>query len=57
VHLGGTRMGHTGLMDNVYYKEVHFDLLFFILRIVKPVVTWVQSFKKIREWAELEPHL
>jgi len=33
------------LMDNVYYKEVQFDLLYpvwfkkFILRIVRPVVT------------------
>jgi len=26
----------------------------FILRIVRPVVTWVQCFKKIRAWAELE---
>jgi len=57
-------MGYTGLMDKVYYKEVHFDLLFpvwfkkFILCIVIPVVTRVQSFKKkIRAWAELEPHL
>jgi len=45
-------------MDKVYYKEVHFDLLYrvwfkkFILRIVRPVVTWLQ---KIRAWAE--PHL
>jgi len=28
-----------------------------ILRIVRPVVTLVQSFKNIRTWAELEPNL
>jgi len=45
-------MRYTGLMAKVYYKEVSFDLLYpvwfkkFILRIVRPVVTWVQSFKK-----------
>jgi len=38
-------MGYTGLMDKVYYKEVHFDLLFpmwfkqIILHIVRSVVT------------------
>jgi len=43
-------MGSAGLMDKVYYKEVHFDLLCpvrfkkFILHIVRPVVTWLQSF-------------
>jgi len=29
----------------------------FILRIVRPVVTWVQSLKNTWAWAELEPHL
>jgi len=39
-------------MDKVYYKEVHFDLLYprwikkFIFLIVRPVVTWAQSLKK-----------
>jgi len=56
-------MGYTGLMDMVYYKEAHFDLLFpiwfkkFILRTVRPVVTWVQNFKNIRAWTELEHYL
>jgi len=46
------------LIDKVYYKEVRFDLLFpvrfnkFILRIVRPVITWLQSFKNIRAWAD-----
>jgi len=58
VCLGGTRMGYAGLIDKVYYKKVHFDLLYpvwfkkFILRIVIPVATWVQTFKKIRAWAD-----
>jgi len=43
-------MGYTGLMDKVYYKEVHFDLLFpmwfkkLILCVVRPVATWMQCF-------------
>jgi len=47
VRFGGTRLGSSGLMDKVYYKEFYFDLLFpmwfkkFILRLVKPVVTQV----------------
>jgi len=45
VHLGGTRTGYTELMDKVYHKEVHFDLLYpmsfknFILHLIRPVVT------------------
>jgi len=41
-----------GLKDIVWYKEIYCDLLYpmwfkkFILRLVRPVVTWVQNFKK-----------
>jgi len=43
-------MGSAGLIDKVYYMEVHFNLLCpvwfkkFILRIVGPVATWMQQF-------------
>jgi len=49
LNLEETTMGSAGLMDKVYYKEIYFDLLYpiwfkkFILRIVRPVVTWVQT--------------
>jgi len=45
-------MGSAGLIDKVYYKKVHFKLLYpvwfkkFILRIVRPIVTWMQNLKK-----------
>jgi len=55
-------MGYTRLMGKVYYKGVHFDLLYpmcfknLILHLVRPLVTWVEIFKKIQAWADLEPH-
>jgi len=45
-------------MDKVYYKEVHFDLLYpmwSILRLVRPVVKWVQVLKKSRRGQNWNP--
>jgi len=62
VRLGGIWLRSTRMMDKVYYKEVCFYLLYpmwfnkFIFRIVRPVVTWVRSFKKTyRRWQIWNP--
>jgi len=46
-------MGSAGLMGNVYYNGIYFDILYpmwfktFVLRIVNTAVTWARCFQKI----------